>query len=140
MKMTFNMKKSTTVSLGFLTVMVVSAFSFMPFKASQQGIKRTELQRFDLSTPGKEAIQVSIDFSVGSAFGMHKHPGEELIFVTDGLLEYQVEGRPPVVLKAGQVLFIPAGTYHSARNVGETSATELATYIVEKNRTLVVHK
>ena len=30
-------------------------------------------------------------------------------------LEYQLEDKPPVTLKAGDVLFIPAGTVHSAQ-------------------------
>jgi quercetin dioxygenase-like cupin family protein len=35
--------------------------------------------------------------------------------VTEGLLEYQLEGKPPVTLKAGDVLFIPHGTPHAVR-------------------------
>jgi hypothetical protein len=34
-------------------------------------------------------------------------------------------------------LFIPAGTIHSARNVGSNRAAELGTYIVEKGKPLV---
>jgi quercetin dioxygenase-like cupin family protein len=43
-----------------------------------------------------------------------------------------------VTLKAGEVLFVPAGTIHAARNVGSGSGAELATYIVEKGKPLVV--
>jgi quercetin dioxygenase-like cupin family protein len=53
------------------------------------------------------------------------------------VLEYEVEGKPPVTLKAGDVLFVPAGAAHSARNVGTTNGAELATYIVEKGKPLV---
>ena len=56
----------------------------------------------------------------------------------EGLLEYQVEGKPPVTLKAGEALFIPAGTIDSAKNVGSGNAAELATYIVEKGKPLIV--
>jgi quercetin dioxygenase-like cupin family protein len=42
-----------------------------------------------------------------------------------------------VTLKPGGVLFIPAGTIHSARNVGHRKGAELATYIVEKGRPLL---
>ena len=104
----------------------------------QNGIKRTELHRHDLSTKGKEAIQVLIEFEGGAVFGKHSHPGEEMIYVTEGTLEYQVEGKPPVTLKGGQVLFIPAGAIHSAKNPGTTKGAELATYIVEKGKQLVV--
>lgn len=104
----------------------------------QPVIKRTDLQRHDLSAPGREAVQVRIDFPEGTAFGDHTHPGEEIIYVTEGLLEYHVEGKAPVTLGAGEVLFIPAGTIHAARNVGKGNATEVATYIVEKGKPLLV--
>ena len=42
-----------------------------------------------------------------------------------------------MTLKAGEVLFIPAGTIHAARNVGGGNAAELATYIVEKGKPIV---
>jgi quercetin dioxygenase-like cupin family protein len=107
-------------------------------RAQQTGIRRTELVRHDLSAPGREAVQVRVDFDPGAAFGKHSHPGEEIAYVMEGTLEYQVEGKPPVTLKAGEVLFIPAGTIHAAKNVGKGNGTELATYIVEKGKPLVV--
>ena len=60
---------------------------------------------------------------------------DERIDTLDGSLEYEVEGKPPVTLKAGDVLFIPAGTVHAARNGG--SEAEFATYIVEKGKPLL---
>jgi quercetin dioxygenase-like cupin family protein len=42
-----------------------------------------------------------------------------------------------VTLKPGEVLFIPAGAVHSARNVGTRKGAELATYIVEKGKPLL---
>jgi quercetin dioxygenase-like cupin family protein len=98
---------------------------------------RTDLQRHDLSAPGREAVQVRVDIAPGVAFGRHTHPGEEIIYVLAGAIEYQVEGKPPVTLKAGDVLFIPAGTIHAAKNVGGDTASELATYIVEKGKPLL---
>ncbi|MEP7107993.1 MAG: cupin domain-containing protein [Ferruginibacter sp.] len=106
--------------------------------AQQSGIKRTELQRQDLSIPGREVVQVRIDFDAGSAFGRHKHPGEEIIYVLEGILQYEVEGKPAVTLKVGDILFIPAGTIHSAKNVGNSNGAELATYVVEKGKPIVV--
>ena len=107
-------------------------------RAQQPGIKRTDLQRHDLSAPGREVVQVRVDIAPGVAFGRHSHPGEEIVYVIEGTLEYEVEGRPPVTLKAGEVLFIPAGTIHAAKNVGSGNGAELATYVVEKGKPLVV--
>jgi quercetin dioxygenase-like cupin family protein len=106
-------------------------------RTQQPGVKRTDLQRHDLSVPGREAIQVRVEIAPGVAFPKHTHPGEEIIYVLEGLLEYEVEGRPPVTLKAGDVLFIPAGTVHAAKNVGSVNAAELATYVVEKGKPLL---
>ena len=105
--------------------------------AQQAGVTRTDLQRHDLSVPGREAVQVRVDLAPGVAFGKHTHPGEEIIYVLAGSLEYQIEDKPPITLKAGDVLFIPAGTVHAARNVGSVTGSELATYIVEKGKPLL---
>jgi quercetin dioxygenase-like cupin family protein len=105
--------------------------------AQQPGIKRTDLQRHDLSAPGREVIQVLVEFAPGVVFSKHSHPGEEIVYVVEGVLEYQLDGKPPLTLKAGEVLFIPAGAIHAAKNVGSGDGAELATYIVEKGKPLV---
>jgi quercetin dioxygenase-like cupin family protein len=105
--------------------------------AQQAGVRRIELQRHDLSVPGREVVQVRVELDPGVAFGRHRHPGEEIVNVLEGSLEYEVEGKPPVTLRAGDVLFIPAGTVHAAKNVGRGNGAELATYIVEKGKPLV---
>lgn len=118
-------------------VVVGSVFVLEATQAQKTGIKRTDLLRHDLGTPGREVVQVRVDFDPGVAFGKHTHPGEEIAYVLEGSLEYQVDGKPPVTLKAGDVLFIPAGTIHAAKNVGNGNGAELATYIVEKGKPLV---
>lgn len=100
-------------------------------------IKRTDLQRHDLSVPGREVVQVRVDIPAGTSFPKHSHPGEEVVYMIEGELEYQLEGRAPVTLKAGEVLFIPPGTVHAVRNAGSTNGAELATYIVEKGKPLL---
>jgi quercetin dioxygenase-like cupin family protein len=117
------------------TAMPINAGVLPPQAAiAQTGTKRTDLQRHDLGTTGREAIQVRVDCDPGAAFGRHTHPGEEIIYVLEGSLEYQVEGKSPVTLKAGDVFIVPAGTVHAARNVGSGPAAELATYVVEKGK------
>jgi quercetin dioxygenase-like cupin family protein len=104
----------------------------------QPGITRTDLQRHDLGIAGREAIQVRVDFAAGAVSPRHRHPGDEIVYVLKGSLEYRLEGKPPVMLGAGGVLFIPTGTVHGAANVGRGVASELATYVVEKGKPLVV--
>ena len=105
--------------------------------AQQPGVTRTDLQQHDLSVPGREVIQVRVELAPGVLFPRHTHPGDEIVYVLEGSLEYQVEGRAPVILEAGEVLFVPAGAIHTAKNVGRSNGAELATYIVEKSKPLV---
>ena len=42
-----------------------------------------------------------------------------------------------MTLKVGEVFFVPANTVHAARNVGSSTAGELATYVVEKGKPLL---
>jgi quercetin dioxygenase-like cupin family protein len=107
-------------------------------QAQVPGISRTDLQRHDLSAPGREMIQVRVDFAPGVTAPNHSHPGEEIVYAIEGSMQYQLEGQPAVTLKAGEVLFIPAGVVHSVKNTGSGNAAELATYVVEKGKPLVV--
>jgi quercetin dioxygenase-like cupin family protein len=131
-----NVLAKTTKALATALPMAASAL-LLPAAQAQPGVTRTDLQRQDLSVPGREAVQVRVDLAPGVAFPSHSHPGEEIAYVLSGSLEYQLADRQPVTLKAGESLFIPAGTVHSAKNVGTTGASELATYIVEKDKPLL---
>lgn len=128
----------TTLFIALALLIIVGSWSLYVGHAQQSGVKRTDLQTHDLSVSGREVVQVRVDIAPGVVAPAHKHPGEEIIYVIEGTLEYQVEGKPPVTLKAGEVLFVPYGAIHSAKNVGNINAAELATYIVEKGKPLVV--
>ena len=127
---------NTTRIMTLVTLIVASGLTLHTTQAQLAGTRRIDLQRHDLSVPGREVIQARVEIDPGVAFPRHSHPGEEIIYVLEGSFDYRVGGRP-VSLHAGEVLFIPAGTVHSARNVGGGTAVELATYIVEKGRPLL---
>jgi quercetin dioxygenase-like cupin family protein len=102
------------------------------------GTTRLALQRHDLSIKGWEVLQARVDLAPGASFPRHKHPGEEIIYVLEGSIEYEIEGEPPATLRTGDVLFVPKGMVHSARNAGTVNAAELGTYVVERGKPLVV--
>jgi quercetin dioxygenase-like cupin family protein len=134
---TKEMPMKTTRVMAIAVLMVGSALALHTAQAQAPGITRTDLQRHDLSVPGREVIQVRVDFAPGVVAPRHSHPGEEIVYEVEGSLEYRLDGSPPVTLRAGEVLFIPAGTIHEVRNVGSGNAAELATYIVEKGKPLL---
>jgi quercetin dioxygenase-like cupin family protein len=104
--------------------------------AQQPTFKRTELQRGDLSAPGREVVQAVVDFQPKGTSGKHMHPGEEVGYILDGTIRFELDGQAPVMKKAGDYFFVPAGKTHNATSVGPGMAKVLATYIVEKGKPL----
>ena len=127
-----------TRSITTAALIVASVFAVRVEPAQQTGLRRTDLQRHDLSAAGREVIQTRVELDPGYTSVRHTHPGEEIVYVLEGTLEYQIEGRPPATLRPGEVLFIPAGTIHAAKNIGRGNGAELATYVVEKGKLLFV--
>jgi quercetin dioxygenase-like cupin family protein len=106
--------------------------------AQQQvpGINRVDLQQQDLSVPGREMVQNRVELSPEAPPFKHFHYGEEIIYVLEGTLEYEIEGESRTV-KAGEALTVPAEAVHSVKNVGDVDAAELATYIVKSGKPLI---
>ncbi len=125
------------VVVGIVGALLAVGAMAQPASTPPQSVTRVDLQRHDLSIAGREAVQVRVDFQPGAVAPRHNHPGEEIVYVLKGTLIYELDGRAPVTLKAGDVLFIPTGTFHTVRNVGGDGASELATYVVDKNKPLV---
>ena len=110
-----------------------------PSGAVQQGpgLWRTNLQQQDVSVPGREMVQARVDVGPEAPLVKHTDPGEEIIYVLEGSLEYQVEGQRTRTFHAGDALTVPAGVVHAVRNIGSGNAAELATNIVEKGKPLL---
>ena len=105
-------------------------------KFDAKGIARTETVRSDYDGK-KQAIQVRVDFAQGASFPAHSHPGAEIAYVLSGQIEYEMDGKT-YRLKAGESLYIPAGAVHSAKNISTGVTSELATYIVDKDKPIVI--
>lgn len=133
-------KAAMTVAF-FAAQALSAAFAQAPAAAAApkfdaKGIARTETVRRDFDG-NREAIQVRVDFAPGASFPKHSHPGVEIAYVLSGTIQYELEGKT-ITLQAGESLYIPAGAAHSAKNVGPDITAELATYLVEKNKPIVI--
>src|SRR5262245_29009390 len=83
-----------TIRIVAVAVLIVArAVARHVVQAQQAGARRTELQRHDLSVPGREVIQVRVDLEPGYTFPRHTHPGEEIIYVIEGTWEYEIGGK-----------------------------------------------
>jgi len=64
--------------MAVAVVVVVSGLALHVARAQLPGVNRTDLQRHDLSIPGREVVQVRVDFPPGVVAPKHSHPGEEI--------------------------------------------------------------
>lgn len=101
------------------------------------GLTHIDVQQHDLSIAGREVIQDRVEFTPEYASFKHFHPGEEVMYLLEGQLEYQIEGQPPRTVGAGEGLTVPPETVHEVSNVGGGKASGVVTYIVEKGEPLI---
>src|SRR3989442_14993631 len=102
--------------------------------AQQPGFTRKMLQDQAVGATDRHAVQVIAEFVPGGAAGKHTHPGEELGYVLEGTLQFEIAGQPPRTLNAGEVFFIPAGVVPDGRNNRGRPAKGLPTHVGEKGK------
>lgn len=124
---------STRVSVATVGLLTLA---FSVATAQAPAVKRTVLQKADISVPGREVVTARAEIPTAGSTGKHTHPGEEVSYVLDGMITLEVEGLPARALKAGDVFIIPAGKVHGATNRAQGITTIIANYIVEKGKPL----
>ena len=89
-------------------------------QVEQAAPKFSQILRQDLESQGQkveETVAIAADFGPGSVSPWHLHPGaQELLFVSDGRLTLEVDGRETRIINAGEASIIPADTAHQVKN------------------------
>ncbi len=104
--------------------------------AQSSGIKRTVIERADVSVEQREAVVARVELEPGVVAGRHTHPGDEISYVLEGEGELLIDGEAPRKLKAGDAFVIPAGKVHDARNTGAATMRLVGVYVVDKGKPL----
>ncbi len=68
---------------------------------------------------GERAMIARIFLKKGAVVPEHKHESEQITYVLEGALEFQMEGRQ-IVVRSGEVLLIPSFVPHSAVALEDT--------------------
>jgi quercetin dioxygenase-like cupin family protein len=115
-----------SVALGVLGGRMLSAQD--PLKSGK------ELQRAELaSAKGMEAILVLRELPPGSESGKHTQSGNEVVYILEGSVVLEVQGKAPVTLKAGEAFKTAAGEVHNVKNANAGAPGKaLAFYIAKK--------
>ena len=112
-------------------------------QSAQGAPKLTQLLKADLQSQGQsvqETVVNLLEMGPGVAAPWHMHPGaQEVIYVLDGNLVVEVEGRGTSEVKTGEIVLIPAEIPHLARNDSNAMARALVTHSrADKEKPLIV--
>ncbi len=124
------MKKRTIA--GWIMLLTLAGV----ISAQNPAIKRTVVNRGDVSVAGREAVIANIEIVPGGSAGRHTHPGDEISYVLSGEGEILMEGKPALPIKTGDGFVIPGGTKHDAHNTGTQTLRLIGVYVVEKGKPL----
>jgi quercetin dioxygenase-like cupin family protein len=107
--------------------------------SAQEGLRMgTILERTELvGAKGMEAILVLRDVPPGGESTKHTQAGNEIVYILEGSVILEVQGKAPVTLKAGEAFQTVAGEVHNVKNASTNAATKaLAFYVAKKGARL----
>jgi quercetin dioxygenase-like cupin family protein len=98
----------------------------------------TILHRSELAgAPGMEGILVLRDVPPGAESTKHTQAGGEIVYILEGSVILEVQGKPPLTVKAGEAFHTVGGEVHNVKNASTTApAKALAFYIAKKGAKL----
>ena len=131
------MKRSAAffVAVSFLSFQAVSLLDIGNARAQQASeIKRTPLFQQDSTLPGYQAIMTIVVIPPGVSEIRHTHPGPLSVYVSEGTLTLEHEGRPTATYKPGEAVLIEAGKIHRGINSGGVPVKVVASLISENGK------
>ncbi len=123
-------------AVGMVVGMIGCQGSTDEQEPAQEPIARTMLLKPDVTgIGGKEALVLEVEFAPGAVGGKHFHPGDELVYMLEGSITLEVEGKPPATFKAGDTFHIPSKVVHAGKNASTTAgAKALVVGLFEKGQ------
>jgi len=96
------------------------------------------LQRTELTDArGLEATVVLRELPPGGESGKHTQPGNEFVYIVEGSVIFEAQGKAPVTLKTGGSFRTVAGEVHNVKNASASAPDKaLAFYIAKKGTSM----
>jgi quercetin dioxygenase-like cupin family protein len=126
------------VAVVFVVGLAVGVLGSRMLSAQDPLKEGTELQRVELTNAkGMEAILVLRELPPGAESGRHTQSGNEIVYIVDGSVVVEVQGKAPMTLKTGQAFQTGAGEVHNVKNANASAPSKaLAFYIAKKGTPL----
>ena len=107
-----------------------------PASAQQPTVQRKVLLTQDLPIAGHQIVMAAVEIPAGGREGRHTHPGVLVVYIQEGVLTFDYEGKPTTTYKAGDSFYVEAGKIHEGINNGTSPVKSIAVFVVEKGKPL----
>jgi len=126
------------LGVGLSLVVVLGLVGSHRLNAQENLKGGTILQRTELKgAPGWEAILVQRVLPPGVESGKHTQSGNEIVYIQEGSVIFEAQGKPAVTLKPGEAFTTVAGQVHNVKNASSSApAKALAFYVAKKGTPL----
>ena len=116
-------------AVGMVVGMIGCQGSTAEQEPAQEPIARTMLLKPDVTgIEGKEALVLEVEFAPGAVGGEHFHPGHEIVYMLEGSITLEVEGKSPATFKAGDTFHVPTEVVHGAKNASTTDRAKILVF------------
>ncbi len=123
--------------LAGLSMLALGAVLLPDWSASAQqqpAIQRKSLLQRDSTIPGFQAAVNIVEIPAGASEIKHTHPGPLTVYILEGTLILEHEGRPNATYQAGEAVLVEAGKIHRGINSGTVPVKLVATLIAENGK------
>ena len=129
------MKRIYVLLVITLTVGIVLGLLGSRMLSAQEGLKSgTVIKRTELKgAKDLEAILVLRTVPPGAESGKHTQSGNEIVYILDGSVTLEVQGKPAETVHAGEAFTTSAGEVHNVKNASSSAPVKaLAFYVAKK--------
>ena len=123
--------RSTTLMAA--AAMLGTTFSGTALAAdANDAVVKPLLQQDLAGIPGKEVVMITVEYLPGGASMPHRHDAEVFVYVLEGSLLMQVDGKPPVTLGPGQTFHeSPTDVHRQSANASKTAPAKFVVFILK---------
>jgi quercetin dioxygenase-like cupin family protein len=83
--------------------------------------------------PGKEAVMLEVSYPPGAKDMVHRHDAHAFVYVLEGTIQMQLQGGPPVTLKAGDTFYEgPDDVHVLGRNASNSEPARFVVVLLKR--------
>jgi quercetin dioxygenase-like cupin family protein len=134
------MKLNVLVLTGAVSVgVVLGAIGYAFHGGAQTPVTVVDLVKRDLTSGGNEGSIFLVELAPGAAVGRHYHPGDAFAYILEGSMVLELDGKPPVTLKAGDSGHVLPRQVHDDKNASASKPVKfLVFHVTAKGQPLAI--